>query len=60
MSGVRELVLFGFGLDKPPGHKIYQTSRMHLLKNKKQLFCLISYFIQKMMNTNQLEIIDKR
>ena len=33
---IRELILYGFGLDEPPGHKIYKKPRIKPLKTTKK------------------------
>ena len=60
VNGIREPILYSFALSSPPGHKIYKEPRIKLFKKIKNLFCLISLFILKMMITNLLILIMKR
>ena len=53
VNGIREPILYSFGLSSPPGHKMYNDPRVKLFLKKINLFCLISRFILKMMITNQ-------
>ena len=41
VNGIREPILYSFGLSSPPGHKIYKEPRVKLFKKSINLFCLI-------------------
>ena len=60
VNGVREPVLFGFALDKPPGHKKDKEARINLLEKIINLFYLISHFLRKRMITNGLILMEER
>ena len=44
LNGLRQIFLFSFASDKPPGHKIYKEPRAKLFKKIKKI-CFTSYII---------------
>ena len=47
VNGIRELILFSFGLQSPPGHKIYKEHRIELPKKiNKPVLSPITFYIE--------------
>ena len=42
---VSENLSFSFALDKPPGYKLFEESKIKIFKQIKNLLCLISPYI---------------
>ena len=61
VSSDREPSLYSFAFDKPRGHKVRKEPRIKQLKKIKKsvLSHIIVLFIQKMMITNRLVLIEK-
>ena len=47
VNGVREPILYSFGLSSPPGHKIYEETRIKLFKKiNKSILCHITFYLE--------------
>ena len=47
VNGVREPILYSFGLDQPPGHKIYKEPKVKLFKKlNKSVLSHISFYLE--------------
>ena len=46
VNGVREPILYSFGLHQPPGHKIYKEPKVKLFKKNKSVLSHITFYLE--------------